>query len=76
VLKAMPGRWPVPEDQVTRRERFQATHPEVRIEYRPGQAWRASWPTPDGQPEDTRALELKWLLDKLEARFGAVGDTR
>jgi hypothetical protein len=74
VLKAVSGRWQVPEDQVTRRERFQGAHPEVHIEYRPGQAWSASWASADGHPEDARALELKWLLDKLEARFGAGGD--
>ena len=74
MLKAVTGRWQVPEDQVTRRERFQAAHPEVHIEYRPGQAWRASWPTSGGQSEDARALELRWLLDELEARFGAPGD--
>lgn len=74
MLKAVPGRWQVPEDQVERRERFQVAHPEVHIEYRPGQAWRASWPTSDGQPEHARALELRWLLDKLEARFGAARD--
>ena len=62
------------QGQVTRRERFQAVHPEVHIEYRPGDAWSASWATADGHPEDTRALELKALLDKLEARFGAAGD--
>jgi hypothetical protein len=74
VLKAVGGRWQVPEDQVTRRERFQAVHPEVHIEYRPGNAWSASWVSVDGHPEDARALELKALLDKLEARFGAAGD--
>jgi hypothetical protein len=74
VLKAVSGRWQVPEDQVTRRERFQGAHPEVHIECRPGQAWSASWASADGHPEDARALELKWLLDKLEARFGAGGD--
>jgi hypothetical protein len=74
VLKAVSGRWQVPEDQVTRRERFHGAHPEVHIEYRPGQAWSASWASADGHPEDARALELKWLLDKLEARFGAGGD--
>jgi hypothetical protein len=74
VLKATGGRWQVPEDQVTRRERFQGAHPEVHIEYRPGHPWRASWASADGPPEDARALELKGLLDKLEARFGAPGE--
>lgn len=45
-MEAAPGRRQVPEDQMRRRERFQGTHPEVRIEYRPGQAWRASWEHP------------------------------
>lgn len=64
----------VADTQMTRRERFQAVHPEAHNEYRPGHAWSASWATADGHPEDTRALELKALLDKLGARFGAVGE--
>jgi hypothetical protein len=62
------------QDQVTRRERFQAVHPEVHIEYRPGDAWSASWASADGHSEATGALELKALLDDLETRFGATGD--
>ncbi|MGH3205572.1 MAG: hypothetical protein ACRDOA_08420 [Streptosporangiaceae bacterium] len=53
-------------DQVPRRERFQAAHPDVRIASF-GPAWQAVIPRPDGEEVITR-YELRLLLDALDKR--------
>ncbi|HEX6527656.1 MAG TPA: hypothetical protein VF070_47715 [Streptosporangiaceae bacterium] len=54
-------------DQVSRRERFKAAHPQVRITF-VGPAWQAVIPLPDGEDVITR-YELRDLLDVLEERL-------
>ena len=54
-------------DQVTRRQVFEAAHPEVSIKHTnyPHWHWTATWP--DGSAERTIAeIELETLLDHLE----------
>ena len=50
-----------PEDQVTRRQRFEAAHPDVEIEFRP-----PLWYARSGDIEISR-IHLRWLLDVLES---------
>jgi len=56
-------------DQVTRREAFEAAHPDVKIQaHTVGQPWTALIPGPDGSDITvTDRSELGTLLDKLEA---------
>lgn len=72
----MNGRAAAAEDQVARRERFQAANPLVRIRHlrEPWVHWEGSWPDPGnlaGRPLQATHWELGGLLDLLEARFGA-----
>jgi hypothetical protein len=65
-LHAVPGGY---EDQVVRRQRFEAAHPEVRIA--PVRAaWQAIIPTERGEDVVTR-YELRHLLDELERRLAS-----
>jgi hypothetical protein len=53
-------------DRVSRRERFEAAHPDVRIACL-GPAWQAVIPRPSGEEVVTR-YDLKALLDSLDKR--------
>jgi hypothetical protein len=57
-------------DQVPRRERFEAAHPDVRIACL-GPAWQAVIPCPSGEEVVTR-YDLKALLDSLESARGDI----
>jgi hypothetical protein len=61
VLDETPG---YPPDQVPRKLRFEADHPQVRITFC-GPYWRAVIPR-DGGEETVTGLDLRWLLDALE----------
>lgn len=56
------------EDQVTRRERFEAAHPDITIEFR-APLWHA-WV--DGGV--ITRIHLRWLLDALGAPVEATDD--
>jgi hypothetical protein len=56
------------EDQVVRRARFQAAHPDIRIALE-GCAWQGVIPTEDGGQEVVTRYELRHLLDELERRL-------
>ena len=56
---------PAYEDQVPRREAYEAAHPDVEIIYR-GPYWKAIVREESGETVITR-YDLKDLLDKLEA---------
>jgi hypothetical protein len=57
----------IPPDQVPRRARFEAAHPQVQIVYL-GPAWQAVIPRDGGEDVLTR-FELRDLLDELERRL-------
>jgi hypothetical protein len=63
-LHAIPGGW---EDQVLRRRRFEAAHPEVRIIV-VGRAYQGIIPREHGEDVVTR-YRLRDLLDELERRL-------
>jgi hypothetical protein len=60
------------DDQVTRRHRFQAEHPEVNIKHSnyPYWHWIATWREDTGERTITE-LELGTLLDHLEEVLAA-----
>ena len=60
------------EDEVSRRRRFEAAHPEVRISV-VRNAWQAVIPREGGEDVVTR-YELRALLDELERRLASRGD--
>jgi hypothetical protein len=55
------------QDQVPRRQAFEAAHPEVDISFL-STAWQAVIPLPDGEHVVVR-YELADLLDALDERF-------
>lgn len=58
-------------DQVVRRHRFEAAHPDVTITFtREGWTWTCTC-VADGREEVVTGHELRHLLDKLEAIIGA-----
>jgi hypothetical protein len=66
-LHSIPGGW---ADQVPRRARFEAEHPEVSIELL-GHAgpWQGVIPAQGGGREVVTRYELRDLLDELERRL-------
>jgi hypothetical protein len=64
-------------DQVVRRQAFQAAHPEVRITAPAPLSswyWTAAWTDRDGHDAVITANDLCYLLDDLDAAFGAQTD--
>jgi hypothetical protein len=56
-----------PEDQVARRERFSAAHPEVGIELRRETwTWEATYPAGGNEVATVTGSELRHVLDRLD----------
>ena len=58
-------------DQVARRMRFSRDHPQVTFAFRreTGQ-WEAAYPAAGGGTRTVHGMELRYVLDDLEKRFG------
>jgi hypothetical protein len=57
-------------DQVTRRIRFSAAHPEVKIKFHADTGrWEAAYPDDRNKTQRIRRIELRELLDELEDHY-------